>query len=80
MPAQFYRGNKTKMYLLQTVTDVTLGRARVKYVVTEAGNLVVNGVLASVFSTPAGFWETLPFRILDSFFKVRFYSPRLPPS
>lgn len=68
------------MCLLQTVTDVALGRARVKYIVTEAGNLVVNGVLASVFSTPAAFWETLPFRILDSLFKVPFYLSVSPPA
>jgi len=51
------------------VTDTTAGRSHVKYIVTEAGNLVVNGVVASVFSTSAAFWETLPFELLDSLFQ-----------
>jgi len=53
----------------KTVTDATAGRAHVKYIVTEAGNLVVNGVVASVFSTSAAVWETLPFQLLDWLFQ-----------
>ena len=52
------------------MTDMTAGRAHVKYIVTKAGNLVVNGVVASVFSTSAAFWETLPFQLLDSLFQA----------
>ena len=78
-----HRRVDTEMVLHQTVTDTSPGYARVKYIVTEAGTLVVNGVVASVFSTPAAFWETLPFQILDSLFKVRFLltsPPTLAPS
>jgi len=39
-----------------------------RYIVTRAGNLVVNGVLASVFSTTAAHFETLPFYALDTLF------------
>ena len=39
-----------------------------KYVVTESGNLIVNGVVASVFSTMARHFETLPFCFLDKLF------------
>ena len=51
-----------------TVTAIAKGQAQVKYIVTEAGNLVVNGVVASVFSTLAKHMETLPFYMLDSLF------------
>jgi hypothetical protein len=51
-----------------TVTAIAKGQAHVKYIVTEAGNLVVNGVVASVFSTLAKHLETLPFLVLDSLF------------
>jgi len=54
---------------VQTVEAVSKGEARVKYVVTEAGNLLVNGVVASVFATAAKHLETLPFYILDSLFQ-----------
>jgi hypothetical protein len=50
------------------VTAVAKGQAQVKYIVTEAGNLVVNGVVASVFSTLALGLETLPFHVLDCLF------------
>ena len=46
------------------VTAVAKGQAQVKYIVTEAGNLVVNGVVASVFSTLALGLETLPFHTM----------------
>ena len=52
-----------------TVTAIAKGQAQVKYIVTEAGNLVVNGVVASVFSTLAKHMETLPFLVLDSLFQ-----------
>ena len=52
--------------VLRRVSAVTKGQAKVKYVVTEAGNLLVNGVVASVYSTVAGHFETLPFYFLDS--------------
>jgi len=39
-----------------------------RYIVTRAGNLVVNGVVASVFSTMAAHFETLPFYALDTLF------------
>ena len=48
-----------------TVSATSKGQARVKYVVTESGNLIVNGVVASVFSTMARHFETLPFYFLD---------------
>lgn len=54
---------------VMTVRSVAMGRAQVKYIVTEAGNLVVNGVVASVFSTMAKHLETLPFYTLDTLFK-----------
>jgi hypothetical protein len=55
--------------MIRTVSAITKGQARVKYIVTEAGNLVVDGVVASVFSTMAKGWETLPFYVLDSLFQ-----------
>ena len=51
-----------------TVTAIAYGETQVKYIVTEAGNLVVNGVVASVFSTLAKHMETLPFYVLDFIF------------
>ena len=51
-----------------TVSATSKGQARVKYVVTESGNLIVNGVVASVFSTMARHFETLPFCFLDKLF------------
>ena len=50
------------------VTAIAKGQAHVKYVVTEAGNVVVNGVVASVFSTLAQRLETVPFYVLDTLF------------
>ena len=52
-------------FTARTVTAVSKGEAKVKYIVTEAGNLLVNGVLASVYSTMARQLETLPFFALD---------------
>ena len=51
------------------VTAIAKGQAHVKYVVTEAGNVVVNGVVASVFSTLAQRLETVPFYVLDTLFR-----------
>jgi hypothetical protein len=48
------------------VSAVAQGRAHVKYLVTETGNLVVDGVVASVFSTMGKQAETLPFLLLDT--------------
>lgn len=49
----------------QVVSAVVPGTSRVHYVLTEADNLVVGGVLASVLSTAAGALESLPFFLLD---------------
>ena len=51
------------------VLSIEIGRARVKYIVTETGNVLVNGVLASVSSTAVKHFELLPFYFLDSLFK-----------
>mmetsp|Transcript_20656 Transcript_20656/g.41906 ORF Transcript_20656/g.41906 Transcript_20656/m.41906 type:complete len:499 (-) Transcript_20656:176-1672(-) len=48
------------------VIGVAKGSASVRYVLTESGTVVVDGVVASVHSTAAGALETLPFRLLDS--------------
>mmetsp|Transcript_14499 Transcript_14499/g.21152 ORF Transcript_14499/g.21152 Transcript_14499/m.21152 type:complete len:316 (-) Transcript_14499:105-1052(-) len=55
-----------KNSFVETVSASNRGHTEVKYIVTEAGNLVVNGVVASVFSTMAKHLETLPFYVLDS--------------
>jgi hypothetical protein len=39
--------------------------AAARYLLTESGNVVVGGGVASVLSTGAGELETLPFRMLD---------------
>lgn len=49
------------------VTAVARGQAQVKYIVTQAGNLV-----ASVFSMLAHRFETLPFYVLDWLFHGTF--------
>ena len=36
-----------------------------RYLLTESGDVVVGGALASVLSTGAGDLETLPFLLLD---------------
>jgi len=48
----------------RAVRAVEASRAKVRYVVTENDLLVVDGVVASVYSTGAGRWETLPFHLL----------------
>jgi len=50
------------------VTAVTRAHSKVRYVLTEHDTLVVNGVVASVYSTAAGSLETLPFRLFDRLF------------
>jgi hypothetical protein len=50
---------------LQSVTGVSQSAANVRYVLTEAENMVVDGVVASVHSTAAGSFETAPFRFVD---------------
>ena len=55
--------------MVHAVSAIEKGQAHVKYIITEAGNLVVNGVVASVFSTMAKHLETLPFLALDSLFQ-----------
>ena len=52
----------------EMVKDVSSSRSFVRYLLVEGGNLIVNGVLASVQSTAAGALETLPFRFLDTIF------------
>jgi len=54
------------------VTAVAKRQAQVKYIVTQAGNLVVNGMVASVFSMLAHRFETLPFYVLDWLFHGTF--------
>jgi hypothetical protein len=44
------------------VVDVTVRRSAVRYVVTDNDLLEVDGVVSPVFSTSAGWIETLPFR------------------
>jgi hypothetical protein len=53
----------------QTVSGVSRGTAFVRYVLTEAENIVVDGVVASVHSTAAGSLETAPFRFVDYMWK-----------
>jgi hypothetical protein len=45
-----------------------MSEAKVRYILTEHDTLVVNGVVASVYSTAAQSWETLPFHVFDSIF------------
>jgi len=52
---------------VQTVNAVTKAISKVRYVVTSDDTMVVNGVVASVFSTGANGVETLPFHLLHKF-------------
>ena len=52
----------------QEVTGIKMSEAKVRYILTEHDTLVVNGVVASVYSTAAQSWETLPFHVFDSIF------------
>jgi len=54
---------------VQTVTRVSKALSKVRYVVTADDTIVVNGVVASVFSTGAKSVETLPFHMLHKFAK-----------
>lgn len=54
---------------IQTVTAVTKAVSKVRYVVTSDDTIVVNGVVASVYSTGANSVETLPFHVLHKFAK-----------
>ena len=56
-------------YLAQTVTRVSKALSKVRYVITADDTIVVNGVVASVFSTGAKSVETLPFHMLHKFAK-----------
>lgn len=47
------------------VVDIRVGRSKVRYVVTDTDLLDVDGIVAPVYSTSAGWIETLPFRFLD---------------
>jgi hypothetical protein len=47
------------------VSSVSVSTSHVRYVLTESGNLVAGGAVASVLSTAAGPLETLPFAALD---------------
>ena len=49
----------------QAVLSVGWRETGVRYLLTEAGSLVVGGAAASVASTAAGPLEVLPFRALD---------------
>lgn len=53
----------------QTVTAVSKAASKVRYVVTSADTIVVNGVVASVYSTGANSVETLPFHLLNKLAK-----------
>jgi len=53
----------------QTVNAVTKAISKVRYVVTSDDTMVVNGVVASVFSTGANSVETMPFHMLHKFAK-----------
>jgi hypothetical protein len=53
----------------KTVTAVTKAVSKVRYVVTSDDTIVVNGVVASVYSTGANSVETLPFHLLHKFAK-----------
>ena len=50
---------------LQAVSKVSRGVSSVRYLLTESGNLVAGGAVASVLSTAAGPLETLPFAVVD---------------
>jgi len=50
------------------VSSVSRSFSKVRYILTEHDTVVVNGVVASVFSTAAGAVETLPFRLFDVLF------------
>jgi len=54
--------------VIQEVSSVSKSFSKVRYVLTEHDTIVVNGVVASVYSTAAGSIETLPFRLFDSLF------------
>jgi len=49
-----------------TVSAVEKRASKVTYVLTEAETVVVDGIVATVFSTGAGMLETLPFRAIDA--------------
>jgi hypothetical protein len=49
---------------VDVVTKFTKSMSEVRYVITSDDNLVVNGVVAPVYSTSANSLETLPFRLL----------------
>lgn len=51
------------------MTGVSKAIANVRYVVTSDDTMVVNGVVASVYSTGANGVETLPFHVLHMFAK-----------
>ena len=48
-----------------SVLDISVQRSMVRYVVTDNDAMLVDGVVAAVYSTGAGWLETLPFRLLD---------------
>ena len=54
---------------------VGMGRSTVRYIITESGNVVVGGALASVLSTGAGPLETLPFVLLDKMWPGALQAP-----
>eukprot|EP00960_Hanusia_phi_P044374 756605-Hanusia_phi.AAC.5 len=53
--------------LLLVVTAVSKSAAKVRYLLTENDRIVVDGMVASVFSTAAEKLETMPFHLLDRF-------------
>ena len=53
----------------QSVQAVSRGISLVRYVLTDNDSIVVNGVVASVYSTAAKTLETLPFRLVDKMVK-----------
>eukprot|EP00960_Hanusia_phi_P044375 756605-Hanusia_phi.AAC.6 len=60
-----------KDYTSHVVTVKAVSRAisMVRYVLTENDSIVINGVVASVYSTAAKTLETLPFRMVDKLVK-----------
>jgi hypothetical protein len=51
---------------VQTVTAVNKGASKVRYVITSDDTIVVNGVVAPVYSTSDRGLETFPFHLLHT--------------
>ncbi|EKX46015.1 hypothetical protein GUITHDRAFT_138502 [Guillardia theta CCMP2712] len=53
---------------LVQVRSISRDVSKVRYVLVENDMILLNGIVASIFSTAAGSLETLPFRFLDRLF------------